>query len=839
MSNIPTLDEIKYEKARRKYIEYLALTNGPSFIKAKHITYLANIVQDFIEDKIPNRSILCLSMPPQHGKLCSNKTVVNTTKGWKTHGELQIGDYVFGRQGQPVKVTNVMNEGQEATLEVEFTDGEKIQVHENHEWTVFDRSEYREITVETKYIKSQKYRSGNRCRFQVDCNVKIEFKKQEQNIHPYFFGLWLGDGSTAKPAIHHHVDDTASINKVIDLGYNPTNIHQHKKTNVMTTEFFGDTYQSFKAMNFAHKDGAAKYIPSNYKFTSEEDRLELLAGLIDSDGYVYQKNGRVTFTNVNKKLIDDVKDVCVSLGFRTTISKFKPILPTSGIQGKQVVYQLTFNPDINIPTALLRKKTSKLNPIKRKRGIKNIKVVEPEKGKCITVEGGIYLVGENLVPTHNSMTLSEGLPSWFVGKNPDKAVMIVSYGEEMAKQFGRANKRKITDYGKEIFGIEISKESSSVVEYEIVKQGYRGLRNGVVRSLGITGGIAGKSADLVIIDDPFKSRADAESKLKRDTVWNEYLDGIKARLSANGKIIVIHTRWHEDDFIGRLVENEPDTTLYINIPLKAEKNDVLGRDIGDSLFPEIGKNNDWMAKFEKSYNSQEGNRSWLSLYQGQPTSQEGNLLKREWWKYYDELPGAHRDENGVIIDPYAGMIQMVMSVDATFKDSDNSDNVAIQVWGKREEHLFLIDNFKEKIDFSTTLEKIRMFKEKYPRIGAIFVEDKANGSAIINVLGKEMVGIIPVNPMGNKISRANAITYVIRTGFVHLPRKVEWLNDFVEECASFPNGKHDDQVDAMTQALNQIMNERARIPIIKEMQRYQFDCEKPKKFERGERIVVV
>jgi hypothetical protein len=205
-------------------------------------------------------------------------------------------------------------------------------------------------------------------------------------------------------------------------------------------------------------------------------------------------------------------------------------------------------------------------------------------------------------PQHGkSLTISEALPSWFVGKHPGKATMIISYGEDLAKQFGRANKRKVEEFGEAVFGITMSKESASVVEWEVEKIGLDSLRKGVVRSLGITGGIAGKPADLVIIDDPIKSRADAESPTYRERIWYEYIDGVKARLSAKGKIIIIQTRWHEDDLIGRVLEAEKDGVIYINIPLEAEEDDILGRKVGDTLFPEIGKDKKWLKSFKKVY----------------------------------------------------------------------------------------------------------------------------------------------------------------------------------------------------------------------------------------------
>jgi predicted phage terminase large subunit-like protein len=251
-------------------------------------------------------------------------------------------------------------------------------------------------------------------------------------------------------------------------------------------------------------------------------------------------------------------------------------------------------------------------------------------------------------------------------------------------------------------------------------------------------------------------------------------------------VILILTRWHEDDLQGRLLNHEygePLNWQVYNFPLEAEENDILGRVQGEPLWPErYGKT---FIEERKRYPS-----SFNSLYQGRPTSQEGNILKRDWWKYYDKLPH---------------IVTKVMSVDATFKDEADNDFVAIQVWGKTGPDMYLIDNMKARMNFPTTLQAIRNMKQKHPDTGTILVEDKANGPAIIAMLHKEMGGIIPVKPEGGKVARVNAVSPHIESGNVFIPRQAEWLHDFVEECASFPKGKHDDQVDAMSQALNRFI----------------------------------
>lgn len=387
-------------------------------------------------------------------------------------------------------------------------------------------------------------------------------------------------------------------------------------------------------------------------------------------------------------------------------------------------------------------------------------------------------------PQHGkSQCVTESLPSWYLGNYPHKRVIEVSYGDDLAQRFGRRNKEKLIEFGKQIFDIELSKVSDTDFEIKTHK--------GSMISKGIMAGLTGNPADLIIIDDPIKNRQEAESETYRSRIWEEFLNSIYTRLSSNGVIVLIMTRWHEDDLAGRLLQHMANKCLEINIPLEAEENDILGRNIGDSLFPAIGKDNEWLQEFKQAYTTQEGGRSWNALMQGRPTAQEGNMLKRNWWKYYDKLPDT--------VD------RMYISVDASFKDSDTSDFVACQVWGMDNIDCYLIDQIKERMDLPTTITAIETLKTKYPIVKRIFIEDKANGSAIISIMQKKHSGIIPVEPMGGKIARASAVSAHIESGHVYLPKFGAFTNDFVNECSAFPNGSHDDQVDAMTQAINRMM----------------------------------
>jgi predicted phage terminase large subunit-like protein len=151
-----------------------------------------------------------------------------------------------------------------------------------------------------------------------------------------------------------------------------------------------------------------------------------------------------------------------------------------------------------------------------------------------------------------------------------------------------------------------------------------------------------------------------------------------------------------------------------------------------------------------------------------------------------------------------------MSVDATFKDTSKSDKVAIGIWGKLDNNFYWIDEINARMDFLGTLQSIRNFKEMYPQIGYMFIEDKANGSAIINVLSQEFTGIVPVNPMGGKESRVQAVLPFL-TSNIYIPRNKSFVSTSMQEWYAFPYGAHDDSVDEMSQAISQMIHYYGKI----------------------------
>lgn len=393
-----------------------------------------------------------------------------------------------------------------------------------------------------------------------------------------------------------------------------------------------------------------------------------------------------------------------------------------------------------------------------------------------------------------SEIVSRRFPAYALGKNPDLQIIATSYSSDLVSRFNRDVQRIIDDdIYREIFpsttlngrNVKTDTRASYIRTsdlFEVV--GHKGS----YRSTGVGGGITGQGADILIIDDPIKDRAEANSPTIREKLWDWYTSTAYTRLSPGGGVIVMATRWHTDDLIGRLIqkmqEGSGDDFNVITYPAIAE-HDELHRKAGEALHPER-----YDLEQLNAIRQTIGPQDWSALYQQRPVPEGGAVFKIDAFKRWNStnLPPAFD--------------QILGSWDMTFKDSKSSDYVVGQVWGRKGVDLYLLDLFRGQWDFTKTLEMFALMTAKYPRTHRWLIEDKANGSAIISVLKKQIHGITPITPTESKLERAYAVTPLIEAGNVYIPESATWLANFEDELLNFPAGAHDDQVDSMTQALN-------------------------------------
>ena len=402
-------------------------------------------------------------------------------------------------------------------------------------------------------------------------------------------------------------------------------------------------------------------------------------------------------------------------------------------------------------------------------------------------------------PRHGKSEIaSRRFPAYALGRDPDLSIIATSYSADLASRMNRDVQRIIDDEAyRAIFpGTRLCGKSSgegirTADLFEIV--GHRG----VYRSAGVGGGITGMGGDIILIDDPIKDRAEADSPTIRNRVWDWYTSTLYTRLAPGGGIIVIQTRWHMDDLAGRLLEaqrsGQGDAWRVVNFPAIAEEDEPY-RKAGEALHPER-----YPLEQLQAIRAAIGSRDWAALYQQRPAPDGGAIFRAEWLRFW--LPK----------DLPQSFDRLCISWDMTFKDGDDSDYVVGQVWGRKGADFFLLDQVRARMGFTATLAAFRALADKWPQAQRKLVEDKANGPAVIDSLRHAVPGIIPVEPDGSKIARAHAVTTFFEAGNVRIPHPsvCGWVADYVAELMSFPAAPHDDQVDATTQALRDMQSHRA------------------------------
>ena len=406
---------------------------------------------------------------------------------------------------------------------------------------------------------------------------------------------------------------------------------------------------------------------------------------------------------------------------------------------------------------------------------------------CATLEaverGEVRRLIVSMPPRHGkSLTTTKRFPAWFLGRNPDKRCIIAAHTASLAESFSRVARNELAEHGPRVFDVGIAGDSSSVQSWAIDRH-----RGGLVAA-GVGGALTGQGADLLVIDDPVKDYEAAFSETQREAVWEWYRTVARTRVHPGGAIVLVMTRWHQDDLAGRLLAEAAkgaERWEQVVMPMVDDANHIL-----------------WADRFPRaevdSIRTTVGSYAWGALYQQRPTSPAGDIVKRDWWKYYSLDPREMAESCD----------ELLQSWDCTFKDTDGSDYVVGQVWGRKGARKYLLDQVRDRMSFTATCAAMRAMTAKWPQATLKLVEDKANGPAVIESLEQEVAGIVAVDPQGGKEARARAVSPQVEAGNVWLPdpKNAPWVQDYVEEWSGFPRGKHDDQVDSTTQALLRLQN---------------------------------
>ena len=396
-----------------------------------------------------------------------------------------------------------------------------------------------------------------------------------------------------------------------------------------------------------------------------------------------------------------------------------------------------------------------------------------------------------LPPRHGkSVTTSSIFPAWYLGRHPDRQLIFASYGQELSEVFGRSVRNFLMDpVHQAVFpNCRISEDSSAAHRFHTTA-------GGVYYAVGRGGPITGRGAHLLIVDDPIKDRAEANSETIRRALQEWYAYVAYTRLMPNGAVVLIETRWHDDDLAGWLLrEHANENWEVVSLPAIAEKDESFRKE-GEALWPEK-----YPVEILERIRDAIGSAAFTSLYQQRPSAAEGGIFKRQWWQFYGEAPR---------------FSQIIQSWDTGFKCGDDNSYSVCTSWGLTNNGYFLLSLWRGRAEFPE-LRRVLIAQAERWKPSAILVEDRASGQSLVQELKTATVlPVIGVKVDTDKVSRAQAVTAFVEAGKVYLPAEAPWLNDFVNELAAFPTGLHDDQVDSTTQALNYFREQSfARTPFL-------------------------
>lgn len=398
-----------------------------------------------------------------------------------------------------------------------------------------------------------------------------------------------------------------------------------------------------------------------------------------------------------------------------------------------------------------------------------------------------------------SELFSRRFPAWVFGKNPDMQIIASSYSADLSSRMNRDVQRIIDDEqyqavfpktrlnGKNIVTVSGKALRNSEI-FEIVGH------TGAYRSAGVGGGITGMGADIAIIDDPVKDAKEANSPTIRDAVWDWYTTTLYTRLSPKSGVLLGMTRWHEDDLAGRLIEamrGDGDKWRIVRFPAIAEE-DEEHRKEGEALHPER-----YDVEKLQGVRRAVGSHTWNALYQQRPTSKGGQILRGDWLPRFSIPPVFKR---------------VAMYADTALKTSEANDYSVLLLAGLAENGgVFVLDVQRGKWEGYELERRVIDFWNKHRRLNPVhfMIEDKASGTGLIQSLKRQQsIPVRATSPTKDKFTRVIEVQGYFESGYVHLPGNAEWVSDFVKEMEAFTatnSHKHDDQVDAVVMAVNDLI----------------------------------
>jgi len=395
----------------------------------------------------------------------------------------------------------------------------------------------------------------------------------------------------------------------------------------------------------------------------------------------------------------------------------------------------------------------------------------------LLAHGGARII-VNAAPRHGkSLFMAQWVPTWYIEHCPTHSVILASYGGPFAGEWGG----RVRDEAEMNPLVHINLRSDSKA-----RENWQTDEGGGMRTTGVSGPITGRGGNLVIITDPHKDWEEAMSSLSRERVIDWFNNTLYTRLEPNASILVEHTRWHEDDLTGYLLNHHKDKWVHFRYPALSEgADDLLGRPEGEPLLPER-----FPVEVLENIKANASSYSWAGFYQQRPAPMLGGMVKKDYLKFYTDQPP--------VFDEW------VQFWDLTFKATGTSYAVG-QVWARLGSSCYLIDQVRAKMDFIEQMKALIELSQRWPLATTKCIEDAADAQAVKTTLQSSIPGLILVPAVGSKEARLAAVLHLFEAGNVYLPANAPWLDDYIFELTTFPSAATNDQTDTTAHALKRLM----------------------------------
>jgi phage terminase large subunit-like protein len=806
-----------------------------------------------------------INIPPGSGKALDSDTPVLTTWGWKRHGDLAPGDFVFGPDGLPKRVLACTPETIQRVFTVRFDDRTELVATGEHLWPIerddlgadgkWRRARKPMVVPTSELLPSARSVGGlGPDRIQIAASVKLPPRRLL--IDPYTLGAWLGDGTAIAAELCVGDEDIHHFAHLGNAGVRKPKTETH---DAIWRVGLPQVYGLLRALDLLGN----KHIPGDYLESSIGQRVALLQGLMDTDGTV-DKGGACSFANSNALLIGHVEQLVCSLGMKAFVtSKFTKL--NGKLYGPH--YTIRFTPPPGLYVFRLARKIARVKSTTNKRTLaRYIEAIEPagdRLAKCISVEGEIYLAGRQLAPTHNSLWLNVFWPAWEWGPNnmPHLRYLSASYSQGLPERDNIKTSRLVNSMEYQaLWGDRVKLRADGMELVENTQTGWK-------RVTSTRSGTTGHRADRVLIDDANDPKTVESDPVRYSTkMWLTEIMPDRLTDLDTGVIINLQQRTNEEDATGVLCEMwEGSDFTWLMIPMEfdpvrstpvvlrrdedgepievwrdprgldADGNELEGIYEDENGTPKVRMGSPmahadgalcWPERYPPhtipGLKKGKGAFAWAGQYNQSPTVRGGDIIRREWWQAWNSktLPD---------------LGTRVASLDTAIKEGEENDFNAFTSWGAFEDKestpkLLLTSAWRMR---STLAELIRRTAEScYERgVDYLLIEDKARGHDVAQEIATQYADapwqtiLIPANGRGafsgDKRARLEAVSAMFSGdvrkmplpgslidtidvwsgGMIYAP-DLDWAQDVIDEVCGFPGKAHDDYVDSVSMALS-------------------------------------